>query len=869
MQRSSPKHPRPLDGDDAAADVFVLCASKFWLRRHLAYDEIYAKRQALTVGFHALAGLKAPTICNIDLEHCRPDELLIRIRHHDQLVATPITPSLAKLLTEWIGVRPESVSKRLLAGPDGPIKRGTIDHAMKAMGATFGIPHFADVLVAFFKGNLLGEKARPGDAAAATAYLDRSMATGPASLTEIARLLDRTDPFRGRGRLFGDGKADGAHAYHKKSVLPETYDACLPTDLFPGAPRKPELERDHPLIAALAAVKFPRNRRRAAEVKVSLYLQHRDAIEELLDAEAAPVAQLAALFRMNARSFARLRRRHRGKRVGRDGLVARIVEFADPVCLAYDSVERLLGVEWPRKREDRARVREPLFAKYGEEIEYLVASGQMLMREADTLFGFAKNGFRLHLARARAAATAPATDFRRRYATRDLSADEKTRLEALAGLVWPVGDAREAFLRDVLRTHAAFVCSFVGARKLRVGDAAKLLGLSKGRFKLLRAEFDAGTLELAIAPQERTDRALWRELVLREIPGRPKGQGDLAFCIDLRKRFGMTLPFDFVRTVLRAVARRPAAAKPVVAARPSRTPADEARLAAIAATRWAKRDEDEQRRALLKDHFPFVFALIDARKLSMTEAGRLFRVREDLMTQLRSDFRDGCFEWALRAPVPAAERAEWLELVRTRWPIRPPGQTPNEFCRDLRKRCGFPLQFASVNQVLARMRLHDPHEPSNFSKPGRVKPPLTAADRDLLERLRKADWAKVVDADALRHGLLAGHFPAVAEMLAAWKIDTGTVGRLFRLGDAKVLSLYREWREGTFDLAIARPPTDEERAVWNAFVLGEIGARGGRVGNVSAFWRRLRREKRLPLSLDSVRRLAKSARAASARRKAA
>src|SRR6202040_922021 len=39
------------------------------------------------------------------------------------------------------------------------------------------------------------------------------------------------------------------------------------------------------------------------------------------------------------------------------------------------------------------------------------------------------------------------------------------------------------------RQHAAFMCGLADARKLRVGDAASLLGLSKGRFTLLRGAF--------------------------------------------------------------------------------------------------------------------------------------------------------------------------------------------------------------------------------------------------------------------------------------------------------------------------------------------------------------------------------------------
>ncbi|MFC7700425.1 hypothetical protein ACFQX9_27465 [Bradyrhizobium sp. GCM10028915] len=864
-----PRKLLPLLGRDQVgpADVFAVCQNPFWLRRHLAYDESYAKRQALVVGFHALAGLKVPTICGIDFENCFPDELLVRIEFDKKLEDVPITPALAKLLRDWMRARPASVSKRLFATEDGPIGRNTVAVAMATIGETFGMPRFADALIAFFKANLHGEKAAAHEAPVARAYVTRRMARGGVTTEAIARLLARTDPFKETARFFGEPALQGWRDLLETSALPASYDDCLGDHAFGRkGPRTGRLADDHPLVVALSSCVWPKNRRAAAAARAALYDKHGKIIDRLIAAGDVSIGQLAELFAMTKTGFVKLRRKRRGRVVDpdrnrprrRDGVACAIVAFADPSCLAFDSVVKLRNTLWPKNPKRRAAVREPLFVKHGGEIERLVAEGRLLMREADALFGYAKNGFRMRLAQARRAATGTMAKRHPLYTVLDCSAAERAHIDRIAAIVRPRGRARVEFGQDVLRRHADFVCSMVGGRKLRVATAASLLGVSAGRLTLLRAEFEAGTLAFALAPHGQEDRAVWRELVLRELPDRPDGQGIVAFCTGLRRRYGMTLPFDFVRHVVETPDRIPAAPKRPGPARAVATAEERVRIAVIAATAWEDGSEDETRRALFEEHFAFVFAMIDARKVTVVEAARLFRVRQDLMTQLRADFRAGCFGWALRPPVPEPERKRWLEVVRREWPKRPNGQTPNEFCRSLRKRFDFPLPFASINQVLARMRLHDPHEPSLYSEPRRLRQELSGADRNTMRALSKADWSGAADVAALRRDLLVEHMPAVVAMLDGWKLNMEQAAKLFRVGGTRMSRLCREYREGTFDLAVAPAATREKKEQARRTVISKIAAQGGAVDNVTQFWRRLRRERRLVLSLDEVRRVVKA-----------
>ncbi|MDX3965521.1 MAG: hypothetical protein QHD01_02840 [Bradyrhizobium sp.] len=876
----------PLLGRDAVApaDVFALCQNAFWLRRHLACDESYAKRQVLLVGFHALAGLKVPTVCKIEFANCFPDDLMVKIEFGGELEDVPITPALARLLKDWMEVRPASVSGKLFATADGPITRNTLAMAMATMGRTFGMPRFADALIGFFKANLHGENAKADEAAAARAYVTRAMARAGVTFEAIGRLVRRTDPFKESARFIGDPTLQGWQDLVGASALPATYDDCLDEDAFGRkGPRSWRLAADHPLVIDLTSYVWPKKRREAVAARAALYDKHAELIDGLIAEGAVSIAQLAQLFAMSKVGFVKLRRRRLAARAaGPPGMgsgkaqakrkcgdkgggtaACAVAAFADPSCLAFASVERLRRVRWPKNPKRRVGLREPLFEKYGAEIERLVAEGRLLMREADALFGYAKNGFRFRLARARREAAGIPANRHPLYDVADCSAEERKRLNKIADLRWPAGEARVAFGLEVLRKHAAFVCTLVDARKLRVADAASLLGMSKGRFTLLRAEFKAGTLDFALAPHAQGDRDLWRELVLRELEARPAGQGVVAFCTGLRRRYGMSLPFDFVRHVVETVGRIPATPKRATPAPPTATAEERVRIDAIAATDWKEGFEDETRRALLKDHFAFVFVMIDARKVSMAQAGRLFRVRQDLMTQLRADFRAGCFDWALRPPLSETERRRWRALVRREWPKRPEGQTPNEFCRALRKRFDFPLPFSAINNVLAHMRLHDPHEPSLYSEPRRMRQELTDLDRRVVRSLVKADWSGVADVEALRRELLVEHLGAVVVMLDAWKLDMARAAELFRMSKTKMARLCREHREGTFELAVAPPATREEKEAARETVVAEIAIRGV-VDNVPDFWHRLRRERRLPLSLHEVRHLVRSCAAAEA-----
>lgn len=843
--------------DISVADVFVLLQDGFWLRRHLSFDPVYAARQRLVMGLHALAGFKSPTISAIAFKNCFPERRLIKVAFRDQLLEVPITPALALILSDWMRKRPATASTRLLTTADGPIERQTLDASLWTAGETFGVGHnLSEMLCRFFEKNLTGEDAPNGSEDVVEAYLRRRMAGGQTSAVSfpaLRRLIECTDPFRDSLRPFGDIALEKRDELFAASALPPTYDACLSAGSFPGKPKR-DLTAAHPLIAELSSMTWPKNRRERAAAREAAYRKHQAEINELVDSGKLPVRQLARLFGMRRESFTRLRRhlRNRSARIGEDAPPAH--RFADPTCALFPSVAALSRVTWSKNREERLAKREPLFATYSRDIEALVAQGRLLMKEADALFGFAKNGFRNRLARSDREEHRGRPDHRASRALRDCSSDERTRLDKIALTKWPVAERRIAFRRALLRKNAGFVFALIEARKLRVSDAASLFAVSPTKLSELRGEFKAGTFELAIGADREQDRDYWREIVIREMPNRPEGQGDRAFCIELRKKLGLRLPFDFVRTVVRSIERKPVPARHVPPTRVDRTPDEEQRIALIASVLWTKDNRSEQRRAILKEHFPFVFEMIDARKLTVPEAAQLFRCPIGLMTELRSDYRAGVFDWAIARPVSASEHAEWLALIRREWPKRPDAQTPNEFCRALRKRFGFPLPFASINGFLARQRKTRPADPSLFTvKTSRVKPALSVTDKVCLAALTRAKWSTADDVTTFRRELLRAHFPVIAGMLRDWKLNSEQAGKLFRLSPQRLQRLYSEYRNGTFDLAIAEPLSRDEFAKWHAFLVDEIAKRGSRVDNVTEFWRTLRKERRLPLSLETVR----------------
>jgi uncharacterized membrane protein len=523
-------------------------------------------------------------------------------------------------------------------------------------------------------------------------------------------------------------------------------------------------------------------------------------------------------------------------------------------------VAELAAVAWPTGRTNRIRLRKAILARHGDELHRLIDAGRLSLRQAAGLLTVTVGTVnKLRSARSPAVGPRAKAKTSSAHSAPALSPEERERLARIRGAEWPAAADQPAFRRVLLKTHYGFVFGLLEQHKLPVADAAALFRLSTRTHSELRSDFRAGVFQHAVSPPPRNPNfEYWRGVVLRELSHRPPGQGDADFCRMLRKKYGLPLSSAWVGSLVYR-ARHPRAAAPLRRPKPRRpecTPRERARLARLRRLIWpAATDPRAFRRALIKEHFGFVFRLLDERKLTMAEAARLFRCPAYLMKELRSDFRTGSFDYAVAAPVPPNERAYWHALVLRELPRRPAEETPHEFFRNLRRRYGFPLPFASVQRILAAGRKKEPESATfRFGVSRRLKPALTPDEKARLRIIVGAPWAETRDPAGLRRSLLRDHFGFVHGLLRKWKLNDLAAARLFRIGVCRLRVLRADFEDGAFEQAIGPRLPAPEQARWRALVIRALPSR--RRGECArSFCRRLRREFGLPLAYAAVKRI--------------
>ena len=368
-----------------------------------------------------------------------------------------------------------------------------------------------------------------------------------------------------------------------------------------------------------------------------------------------------------------------------------------------------------------------------------------------------------------------------------LAPEEAARLDAIASLKWPAGVKIPKFRAALLKREFSFVARLIGERKYFVRDAAKLFRLPSQKVTELRGDLTAGVFD-AGAPRgvARGEWAHWRRVVRREYARWPHHLGAEAFWRMLRREFGFPGGLRFVRTALR---RKVASAQASTPVQPVPTAAEEERLDGIRSARWP-RDAADFRKRMLQEHFPFVFGLLDRKVLTLKQSAKLFRVPHNLMTEMRSDYRAGTFAHVLAPPPSPAERRKWLGLVYRELARRAADETPTEFCRRLRVKHGFPLPFASVNQILARERKKHPDGPAKRTeKQSFLRVALSASERSMLRTIARADWDGAADPDVLRRAVLDAYLPFVCDLISGWKLRIVEAAELFRVSEATMAKL--------------------------------------------------------------------------------
>ena len=471
---------------------------------------------------------------------------------------------------------------------------------------------------------------------------------------------------------------------------------------------------------------------------------------------------------------------------------------------SHPLVAALSAVRWPERRKARIELRDAILAEHGAEIDALIRCGEMPIAQVAALMKIGEGGVTQRRTEARRSAD-PASVRPRGGPRRAVlpSVEERQRLDAIASVRWPTGSKTAKFRAALLKKEFPFVSGLIEAGKFRVRDAAKLFRLYPQKITELRGDLKAGVFDAGAARRvPAADRVYWRDIIRKEFARWPRSDELYAFWRTLRRKYGFLGGLRVVKSALQEPAGKALMSRRVPALP---TAAEAERLESIASVRWPRGTDAAGvlRRTLLRDHFGFVFDLIDGRTVAVKQAARLFRVPCLLMTELRSDYRAGTFAHWLKPTPGAEERRKWCDLVRRELKRRPHGETPAEFCRRLRATFGFPLPMNFVNYVLSRERMKNPDGPAKRIGIRHVlRVGLSPAERARLRTIARADWEGAVDPASFRRWLLDAHLDFVSGLISGWKIRASEAAKLFRVSEPYLRGL-RKRRVGDTDPAAA------------------------------------------------------------------
>jgi hypothetical protein len=245
--------------------------------------------------------------------------------------------------------------------------------------------------------------------------------------------------------------------------------------------------------------------------------------------------------------------------------------------------------------------------------------------------------------------------------------------------------------------------------------------------------------------------------------------------------------------------------------RPALTPTEAARLNRIAGEAWPPplRQEAFTRRLLAKQG-PFVFGVVRQRKLSFKDGAALFRLEVHKFSDIKADFEVGLFGCWLVPPLPAEKLAVEAELLRREMSQRRPGQSAEDFCREVRLR--FDLK---MTQTQATWYVRNPE-----TKPkGSPAPALTPEEQKRLAEIRGASWPRNWKVHDFRIDLFEQHGKFACALMDVGKLGRPETSRLFKT--QRLLRLRAALAAGTLRTGPKPIASQADAARRRALLLGE------------------------------------------------
>lgn len=706
---------RPLAGrhEVTEGDVRMLLRPRFWPDQDVPEKEVYGLSLATRCALRALAGIEEASIVAMTADDALPggrNSVIVTARGRTEEI--PVTAALAKMLAVFKRRR-ISTSPILFATRNGSLFARTTSQTVNRTGRHLGFEGLLwDALKAYFSDCV----ARPGvDERDVLCYEARrdgwSVNARLRSDAAVAKMIRAADPFAGQTLDFPDDAEAVAAARAAGAVLPPSYAECFARPLRPAA--------DHAFMKDLAAKGTPGSRR----AREQLYAAHQEELERMAADGSLPLSEQADLFGVKKHAYRKLRRWARA-RAGLPPKPANRPGTPPPrppmTPTEAARVRRIADEMWPPALlREGFRVR--LLARHGPFAFVLVRQRKLAVKDAASLFqidgatlGRMKADFEVGLFDAWLAPPLPAEEraaeaellrreeghrhpdqtdeefcraVRLRFGLRmtqnqalyhlrtdaipegsaapGLTVEEQERLAGIRNKRWPGNWKVEAFRIDLFEQHGAFACALMECGKLGEAETARLFKVKLPRLLALSAALADGSLRNGPRTVgSRVEAARRRELMLQEYDHAPGSRTWPEFCEMFGRTYGIHLSPNTARMAI--YLERPDEPREAFPTSATATPSDEERrrLRAISLTRWDKaEDPAELRRRLIRHEGPFLMRMLEERKVSPEQAGRLLRVRTVAVGQIRGAFRDGVIDHLIEPPLPPKERAPAMAII--------------------------------------------------------------------------------------------------------------------------------------------------------------------------------------------------------------
>lgn len=382
-----------------AGDVLVLMSPAYWLMP--PWGLFLALRQAAITAFMALAHVGAFGITRLLLADWRPgntDFVTVRWRGETELV--PVLPELKAAVESYLALRPATGCPYLFVTRTGTaLDYNVISRTFRRAGRFASRRRPLTRLLLAFCATAVG---KDGDTRAVNWFLRHSVSPGrrpPAvSRDRLRRLLLRTNPLKGLGR-----------ALHRPEHLAQAvrkHGMTMPNSCRPKPPRGEPAAfmapGEHPAVAALSEVAWPRGRSARMALRKDLYARHGAEIAGLVGTGRMPRIQAAALFALDERSYQTKARRAAmspDERAARPSArtrrrAERRAEAARSRMLSPEErqlVYMLAAFPWSKSLAERNVQRRDLVSRHFTAVSRLAGRGKLSGQEAAALFRMCEN----------------------------------------------------------------------------------------------------------------------------------------------------------------------------------------------------------------------------------------------------------------------------------------------------------------------------------------------------------------------------------------------------------------------------------------------------------------------------------------------